>query len=49
MEMYSIKQVKVENLHTTRNDPRPQMILKFFHARPEMIPLGIIGMEWDDV
>ena len=26
------------DLNTTRNDPRPQMISKFFHTRPEMIP-----------
>ena len=26
------------NLYTTRNDPRPQMIPKFFHTRPQMIP-----------
>ena len=25
-------------LYATRNDPRPQMIPKFFHTRPEMIP-----------
>ena len=33
------------DLNTTQNDPRPQMIPKFFHTRPR----GIIGMEWDDV
>ena len=29
----------------TRNDPRPQMIPKFFHMRPEMIPEQL--SEWN--
>ena len=27
-----------DDLYTTRNDPRPQMIRNFFHTWPEMIP-----------
>ena len=34
-------------LYATRNDPRPQMIPKFFHTRPEMIPRNYRnGMGW---
>ena len=32
-------------LYATRNDPRPQMIPKFFHTRPEMIPEEL--SEWN--
>ena len=28
----------IKGLYTTRNNPRPEMIPRFFHTRPEMIP-----------